>query len=183
MRNWIAVAFVALAATACGEGSPSSSFNQYSSPAGPETPGGASPGPTAVASVTATQCTFTADGPDDANQTGTVQTTSDGLQFVDLKVGDGATAQSGQKLSMQYTGWLQSNCQKFDSSRDRGQPFSFTLGQGQVIKGWDEGIVGMKVNGVRKLIIPASLGYGASGQGSIPPNATLVFVVTLVSIG
>ena len=107
-------------------------------------------------------------------------TTSSGLQYIDLKVGTGAPAQAGQTVSVHYTGWLESG-KKFDSSVDRGQPFSFPLGAGRVIKGWDEGVQGMKVGGKRKLIIPSNLGYGARGAGGvIPPNATLIFEVELL---
>jgi len=109
-------------------------------------------------------------------------TTSSGLQYIDLKVGTGATAQAGQTVSVHYTGWLE-NGKKFDSSVDRGQPFSFPLGAGRVIKGWDEGVKGMKVGGKRKLIIPSNLGYGARGAGGvIPPNATLIFEVDLLGV-
>ena len=109
-------------------------------------------------------------------------TTSSGLQYIDLKVGTGATAQAGQTVSGHYTGWLE-NGKKFDSSVDRGQPFSFPLGAGRVIKGWDEGVQGMKVGGKRKLIIPSNLGYGARGAGGvIPPNATLIFEVELLGV-
>ena len=106
----------------------------------------------------------------------------DGLQLADIKIGDGAVAKKGDKLSMQYTGWL-SNGKKFDSSRDRGQPFDFNLGGGQVIKGWDEGIPGMKVGGKRRLVIPGDLAYGPQGSPpTIPANATLVFVVEAISV-
>jgi FKBP-type peptidyl-prolyl cis-trans isomerase len=109
-------------------------------------------------------------------------TTSSGLQYIDLKVGTGATAQDGQTVSVHYTGWLE-NGKKFDSSVDRGQPFSFPLGAGRVIKGWDEGVKGMKVGGKRKLIIPSNLGYGAHGAGGvIPPNAALIFEVELLGV-
>jgi FKBP-type peptidyl-prolyl cis-trans isomerase FkpA len=98
------------------------------------------------------------------------------------KVGTGAEAKAGQQVSVHYTGWL-TNGTKFDSSKDRGQPFVFPLGGGRVIKGWDEGVQGMKVGGVRKLTIPANLGYGAQGAGGvIPPNATLVFEVELLDV-
>ena len=109
-----------------------------------------------------------------------------GLKYTDSKVGDGAAATAGHKVSVHYTGWLYNNGQKgakFDSSLDRGQPFVFTLGAQQVIKGWDEGVAGMKVGGKRKLTIPAKLGYGERGAGgAIPPNADLVFDVELLKI-
>ncbi len=112
-----------------------------------------------------------------------VITTPSGLQYQDIEVGSGAKPQKGQEVVVHYTGWLQSNNQKFDSSVDRGQPFSFTLGQGMVIQGWDEGLASMHVGGKRRLIIPAALGYGARGAGGvIPPNATLVFDVELLDI-
>jgi FKBP-type peptidyl-prolyl cis-trans isomerase len=118
---------------------------------------------------------FEQTGPD-----GKEVTTSSGLQYIDLKVGTGATAQAGQTVTVHYSGWLE-NGKKFDSSIDRGQPFSFPLGAGRVIKGWDEGVQGMKVGGRRKLIIPSNLGYGARGAGAvIPPNATLIFEVELL---
>jgi peptidylprolyl isomerase len=108
--------------------------------------------------------------------------TPSGLQYDDIAEGSGAEAKSGQKVSVHYTGTL-ADGKKFDSSRDRGKPFQFTLGVGQVIKGWDEGVAGMKVGGQRKLTIPPELGYGSRGAGgAIPPNATLIFDVELVEI-
>jgi len=104
-------------------------------------------------------------------------TTASGLQYKEIKAGSGATAKAGNLVSVHYTGWLTDGT-KFDSSKDRNEPFEFNLGAGQVIKGWDEGVQGMQVGGVRKLTIPAALGYGARGAGGvIPPNATLVFEV------
>jgi FKBP-type peptidyl-prolyl cis-trans isomerase len=109
-------------------------------------------------------------------------TTPSGLMYEDIKQGDGDVATAGKTVSVHYTGWL-TNGKKFDSSKDRGQPFEFPLGGGRVIKGWDEGVQGMKVGGVRKLTIPANLGYGSRGAGAdIPPGATLVFEVELLKV-
>ncbi|MGE0493357.1 MAG: FKBP-type peptidyl-prolyl cis-trans isomerase [Vulcanimicrobiota bacterium] len=111
-----------------------------------------------------------------------VVTTDSGLKYEVIKEGDGAVAKAGDKVKVHYTGWL-TDGKKFDSSVDRGQPFQFNLGAGQVIKGWDEGVAGMKVGEKRKLTIPPELGYGARGAGGvIPPNATLVFEVELLDI-
>jgi FKBP-type peptidyl-prolyl cis-trans isomerase FkpA len=108
--------------------------------------------------------------------------TPSGLKYTDLQVGTGAEARSGNTVQVHYTGWLLDGT-KFDSSRDRNQPFPFKLGAGQVIKGWDEGVAGMKVGGKRKLVIPPDLGYGRQGAGGvIPPNATLVFDVELLNV-
>jgi peptidylprolyl isomerase len=119
-------------------------------------------------------------------QEGKSMTTPSGLTIADSKVGTGAEARSGNTCVMHYTGWLYENGvkgAKFDSSLDRGEPFEFGLGQGQVIKGWDEGVAGMKVGGKRTLIIPPQLGYGARGAGGvIPPNATLLFDVELLEV-
>ena len=114
--------------------------------------------------------------------TGKPTTTTSGLQYWDLKVGTGPTAQKDQMVKVHYTGWLTTG-KKFDSSVDRGEPFTFTLGAGQVIKGWDEGVAGMKVGGKRQLRIPPELGYGGQGSsGVIPPNATLIFDVELLGV-
>ena len=109
-------------------------------------------------------------------------TTDSGLIIEDLNVGAGDEARAGQTVSVHYTGWL-TDGRKFDSSKDRGQPFKFRLGGGEVIAGWDEGVQGMKVGGTRVLVIPAELGYGARGAGGvIPPNATLMFEVELLGV-
>ena len=108
--------------------------------------------------------------------------TDSGLKYEDLVTGDGDVAQVGQQVSVHYTGWL-TDGSKFDSSVDRNQPFEFSLGRGMVIRGWDEGVAGMKVGGKRKLTIPPQLGYGAQGAGGvIPPNAVLVFEVELLGV-
>jgi FKBP-type peptidyl-prolyl cis-trans isomerase FkpA len=114
-------------------------------------------------------------------------TTKSGLKYIDIKVGKGETAKKGDNVVVHYTGWLDKGKmqkgKKFDSSVDRNEPFDFTLGAGMVIKGWDEGVAGMKVGGERRLIIPPELGYGKTGAGKvIPPNATLIFDVGLLKI-
>ena len=115
-----------------------------------------------------------------------VITLDSGLQYEDVKVGTGAEAVSGKTVDVHYTGWLDEQGhkgKKFDSSVDRGAPFSFPLGAGRVIKGWDEGVAGMKVGGKRTLMIPPDLGYGARGAGGvIPPNASLIFDVELLEV-
>jgi FKBP-type peptidyl-prolyl cis-trans isomerase len=119
---------------------------------------------------------------DDFAETGTSQSAGSGLSHIELVEGTGPAAAAGQQVTVHYTGWLTDGT-KFDSSRDRGQPFSFRLGAGQVIRGWDEGVAGMKVGGRRKLTIPSELGYGARGAGGvIPPGATLVFTVELLGV-
>jgi FKBP-type peptidyl-prolyl cis-trans isomerase len=121
-------------------------------------------------------------GDDKPKQEPKVTTTKSGLKYTDETVGTGKEAKSGDTVDVHYTGWLKDGT-KFDSSKDRGKPFSFPLGAGRVIKGWDEGVAGMKEGGKRKLIIPAELGYGARGApGAIPPNAELTFEVELLKV-
>jgi FKBP-type peptidyl-prolyl cis-trans isomerase len=128
--------------------------------------------------VTENNILIASDAMSDAN----VVTTPSGLKYVELKEGTGATPKPGQTVEVHYVGTLEDGTQ-FDSSRDRGQPFSFKIGVGQVIKGWDEGVGTMKVGGHRQLIIPSELGYGSSGAGGvIPPNATLLFDVELLGV-
>jgi peptidylprolyl isomerase len=121
-----------------------------------------------------------------AQDTAAAQTTASGLKIIDTTVGTGAMPKTGQTCVMHYTGWLYEDGkkgQKFDSSVDRGEPFEFQIGVGQVIGGWDEGVASMKVGGKRTLIIPPDLGYGARGAGGvIPPNATLIFDVELLDV-
>ena len=113
---------------------------------------------------------------------GPVQSTASGLKYIEERPGSGNVPASGQRVTVHYTGWL-TNGQKFDSSLDRKSPFGFKLGGKQVIAGWDQGVVGMKVGGKRKLVIPPAMGYGAKGfPGAIPPNSTLVFEVELMAI-
>ncbi|EIK58857.1 FKBP-type peptidyl-prolyl cis-trans isomerase [Pseudomonas lactis] len=115
-----------------------------------------------------------------------ITTTASGLGYEDIKIGEGPEATAGQSVRVHYTGWLwegESKGAKFDSSRDRNDPFVFQLAVGMVIRGWDEGVQGMRVGGQRTLTIPSELGYGASGAGGVvPPNATLIFDVELLSI-
>jgi FKBP-type peptidyl-prolyl cis-trans isomerase FkpA len=116
-----------------------------------------------------------------------LEMTSTGLQYDDKIVGDGPEAKAGDHVTVHYTGWLQNSDgsagKKFDSSKDRSEPFEFPLGAGHVIKGWDQGVQGMKVGGARTLVIPSALGYGARGAGgAIPPNATLIFDVELLAV-
>ncbi len=138
---------------------------------------------TAAAKVTATISALSPDVP--PTVTGTPVTLKDGLQYIDIKPGDGQTVKEGDTIEVNYTGWLQSTYVKFDSSYqdNNGQPATFTLSESQVIKGWVEGIAGMKVGGERRLIIPPDLAYGAQGHPpQIPPNSTLIFDVQVVSV-
>jgi peptidylprolyl isomerase len=142
----------------------------------------------ALALVTALGCAITAAIPTTgvAQSTGQTLSTPSGLKITDSKIGTGAQPKPGQTCVMHYTGWLYENGAKgakFDSSLDRGEPFEFPLGMGQVIAGWDEGVATMKIGGKRTLIIPPELGYGARGAGGvIPPNATLIFDVELLDV-
>ena len=121
-----------------------------------------------------------------AQNPGRTMTTASGLKIIDTKVGTGASPKTGQTAVVHYTGWLSNNGakgKKFDSSVDRNEPFEFPIGQGRVIKGWDQGVATMKVGGKRTLIVPPTLGYGAQGAGGvIPPNATLIFDVELLGV-
>jgi len=136
--------------------------------------------------VVMTIATLAAARPAAAQTQGKVMTTETGLKFIDTTVGTGASPKSGQTCVMHYTGWLWENGakgKKFDSSLDRGEPFTFRIGMGEVIKGWDEGVATMKPGGKRTLLIPPQLGYGARGAGGvIPPNATLLFEVELLGV-
>ena len=177
MKYLLATVFVALFAAACGYADPYAASN---APVANESP---------VAASTSPNVSPGADDFSTCNKI-TAVTYPDGLKVGDLKVGAGDSAKSGENANVQYTGWLQSNGSAFDSSRNPGRTvFTFQIGQGQVISGWDEGIPGMKVGGKRCLIIPSALAYGPQGQTdpqtgavTIPPRATLVFEVELVSV-
>ena len=132
----------------------------------------ATPGRTATSAPTPAAGPITLDNP---------TVTASGLRYQDLVVGDGPSPQPGQRVTVHYTGYF-TDGRKFDSSRDRGQPFTFVLGVGQVIKGWDEGVASMKVGGKRLLYLPANLAYGSRGQGPIPPDTDLIFEVELLDI-
>ncbi len=132
----------------------------------------ATPARTGTPAATATAGPITLENP---------TVTASGLRYQDLVVGDGPSPQPGQRVTVHYTGYF-TDGRKFDSSRDRGQPFTFVLGVGQVIKGWDEGVASMKVGGKRLLYLPANLAYGSRGQGPIPPDTDLIFEVELLDI-
>ncbi|MEB3273684.1 MAG: FKBP-type peptidyl-prolyl cis-trans isomerase [Prochlorothrix sp.] len=136
---------------------------------------------TAAVPATGSAADLLIDSTTDATEEPALTTTESGLQYVDLVVGTGATPQAGQTVVVHYTGTLE-NGRKFDSSLDRNSPFSFRLGAGQVIKGWDEGLSTMQVGGKRKLVIPPELGYGSRKIGPIPANSTLIFEVELLRI-
>ena len=138
-----------------------------------ETPAATNPAETPAAEVPAVE--------PPASATGSVTADVTELKIEDVLVGKGAEAKNGDTVSVDYTGWLADGT-KFDSSLDRGKPYDFVLGAGEVVEGWDKGIAGMKVGGKRKLIIPPAMGYGAEGREIIPPNATLVFDVELMAI-
>jgi len=138
---------------------------------------------TVLMGVLATLLAVPAFAAKDETKAGKIVTTASGLKYIDQVIGKGASPVAGKKVKVHYTGTLE-NGTKFDSSVDRKQPFDFVIGVGQVIPGWDEGVMSMKVGGKRKLIIPAKLGYGARGAGGvIPPNATLLFDVELLDVG
>jgi len=169
LTGWLALAAL-IAVTGCQQQSGSSSASTSSTTTSTGTAAAPAPAP-----APATQPPADASGAKEV-------TMPSGLKYVDMTVGDGTLAESGKTVSVHYTGWLTDGT-KFDSSVDRGQPFSFTLGAGQVIRGWDEGVAGMRVGGKRKLTIPSDLGYGSRGAGGvIPPNATLVFDVELLGV-
>ena len=167
----VAALLIALAAAGCNQSQTESTSSTSSSAT--STTESSTPAPAAATTPPAT-----------SGSSAQEVTMPSGLKYQDLTVGSGTEAVAGKKVSVHYTGWLQSDNTKFDSSVDRGQPFEFQLGAGQVIRGWDEGVAGMKVGGKRKLIIPSELGYGSTGTpgGPIPPNATLVFDVELLGV-
>lgn len=137
--------------------------------------------PTAAPAAVATNAPAPAAGSGVPPVSGTPVKTASGLQYIDVKVGTGAEAVAGKTVTVHYTGYL-SNGTKFDSSLDTGKPFPFPLGAGRVIKGWDEGVAGMKVGGQRRLIIPPQLGYGSQDYGPIPANSQLIFDVQLLGV-
>lgn len=161
MKFLALLCLIALFVAACGNDEPSNENTEAGAPAGAEE---------SEAETDAGDCS---EG---------VVTTESGLQIEDIECGEGDEAVTGQLVSVHYVGTLEDGTQ-FDSSRDRGEPFQFPLGGGQVIQGWDEGVQGMKIGGLRKLTIPPELGYGQAGAGGvIPPNATLIFEIELLAV-
>lgn len=185
--NWIGVgrvvvgALVVLAAGCSQSEAPKQEQPVAQSAAKATQPAGAATA-TAVAATATSQPAAPAPSPSTSVATPRPSAPSSELQIEDKTVGTGDEAVAGKSVTVHYTGWLTDGT-KFDSSKDHGQPFTFQLGAGQVIRGWDQGVLGMKVGGARKLTIPPSLGYGANGAGgAIPPNATLVFEVELLGV-
>jgi FKBP-type peptidyl-prolyl cis-trans isomerase len=167
----VLVAVLAFGLTACGSESTESSSTESSSTESSST-----------ASSSTESTTAPSGGPTPVADTA-FTTSQNGLKIYDFTTGDGAEATEGDRVTVHYTGWLASDSTKFDSSRDRGEPFQFNLGAGEVIQGWDQGVQGMSVGGTRQLVIPPDLGYGARGAGgAIPPNATLIFEVELLEV-
>ena len=178
----IATALAAIVLAGCGDDNKSSSKTPAASASAVAS---VKPAPSAAANPTAAGTAQQSDGnaPGIPVLTGPIQTTASGLQYIDEKVGDGASPKATDRVTVNYTGWL-TDGKKFDSSVDRGQPFVFTIGRGQVIGGWDQGVATMKVGDKVRLTIPPELGYGARGAGGvIPPNATLIFEVELLGVG
>ena len=179
---WLAPAAVVVLLAACGDTSTGGTAGTGPSPAS----GTAAAGSPCAQQLQSDPSVTSGGQPDSFSDgaSGQATTTGDGLQYVDLAGGSGTAVKAGDCVTMQYTGWLQASGKQFDSSRTRQGGFPFVVGGGQVIKGWDEGIPGMKLGGRRRLTIPASLGYGASGtpDGTIPANATLVFIVEVVRV-
>ena len=168
-QRWVHVTVLSLL-VACGDDTPGDEEREIYDTEAP---------PAEVAPDTAPSATY---APDLEVDLTTFERTDSGLRVKDLQVGSGEEANAGETVAVHYTGWLPDGT-KFDSSRDRNEPFAFPLGAGAVIAGWDEGVAGMKVGGRRKLVIPPRLGYGAEAQGDvIPPNATLVFDVELLEV-
>ncbi|MBW3660878.1 MAG: FKBP-type peptidyl-prolyl cis-trans isomerase [Gemmatimonadetes bacterium] len=168
-QDWLALALLG-AFLACGEGEEAGEDEIYETEAPVEE---AAPEPAPIA---------TEFSPELGVDLGTMTEMETGLRYVTLEEGSGEVAEAGDTVIVHYTGWLPSG-EKFDSSRDRGEPFQFLLGAGRVIPGWDQGVAGMRVGERRKLVIPPDLGYGTSGAGGvIPPNATLVFDVELLEV-
>lgn len=185
MRHFIlALALAVLLSLAGCGGEPENNAVPSSKPAG-SGPGTMESGSTAPPSTTGDAAKpaepSAPGGPTKVDQS-KLKSTSSGLKYAILKEGKGAEAKAGQPVEVHYTGWLQSDGTKFDSSVDRGEPFGFNLGAGMVIPGWDEGVQGMKEGEKRQLIVPAKLGYGdaAAPGGKIPPNSTLIFEVELL---